>query len=63
MKIDPPRPQGTIRVIARDDETGKSRSTTFYDTTPEEVIRFVESAARERLSRDPEPEPAGEKQG
>ena len=39
MKTQRPR---AIRVIARDEETGKSRATTVYDSTPDEVIsRFT----------------------
>lgn len=42
----PPTPDiPTVRVTARDAKTGKSKSTTVYETTPEEVISAFEGMA------------------
>lgn len=49
MKLHRPKPAGTVRLLARDEQTGKSKSMTVYDTTPDEVIeRFARF-----LSTDP----------
>lgn len=48
MKLSKPNPSTTIRVVAIDADTGKSKSRTLYDTTPEQVIESLE-----RLADDP----------
>lgn len=38
MKTSKPQAGSTVRVTASDADTGKSKSMTLYDCTPEEVI-------------------------
>jgi hypothetical protein len=45
MRITKPNPSSTVRVVAMDVESGKSKSMTVYDVTPEAVIDLLRSAA------------------
>lgn len=54
MKLTPPKHDiPTVRVTARDAKTGKSKTTTLYETTPEEVIGCVEDMASKNERRRP----------
>ena len=45
MRSTKPNPTSTIKVTAVDMATGKSKTKTFYDTTPEECIEVLEREA------------------
>jgi hypothetical protein len=52
MRKTPPQTNiPTVRITARDAKTGKSKSTTVYETTPEEVISTVERLAEKNERR------------
>jgi hypothetical protein len=52
MRITKPNPSSTVRVVAMDVETGKSKSMTVYDVTPEAVIDLLRSAADDAADAD-----------
>jgi hypothetical protein len=51
-----PAPRKTL-VVARDPDTGKSKSMTLYNVAPEDFIKWL-SATVEKAAQ-PDPEPAG----
>lgn len=52
MRLNKPSPDTTIRLTARNVETGESKTTTIYDTTPEAVIAAVEALATDAPTDD-----------
>jgi hypothetical protein len=50
-QTEPPKVQRTL-VVARDPETGKSKSVTLYGISPEKFIEGVRSAAGDSAERD-----------
>lgn len=50
-------PDSPVYVTARDPKTGKSKSVTVYDATPEQVIDLLRAAA-EDASDAPQDQPA-----
>lgn len=47
MRLNKPNPSRTVRVTATDVDSGKSKTKTFYDTTPEAVIDRLASTAED----------------
>ncbi len=43
----------TVRVVVIDADTGKSKSTTLYDTTPDKVLSMIEQAAAQAAVIEP----------
>ncbi len=47
MRRTKPAASSTVRVTATDVQSGKSKTTTVYEATPEEVIEAVDKIAAE----------------